>query len=334
VTERNNGKQRPTLKRDQTLEVNVNKSKGKLEGEVDELFKLPLSEFIGARKTLAARLKKEGQADQANRVQALAKPSVSAWVVNQLYWEHRDAFDRLVASGEDFRRAQSSRLAGKTADLRAPLEARREALSELTKLATALLEDADHNPTLDMIRRITTTLEGVSAYASLPDDLAPGRLTHDVDPPGFDTLGGFATGTMPKRTIEPEPKKPVRRETPATKTLLKAVPSAETKKIEKKNQAKVAAAKAAVQEANRALIKARTRAVNANAAQKKADADAKQKEHQSREAEKLLARARAASDAARGRAQTAAEEAEAAAQAVRDAEESLEMATQELDDLG
>ena len=311
----------------------MKQSKGKLEDEVDALFKLPLSEFIGARKTLAAQLKKGGQGDQANRVQTLAKPSVSAWVVNQLYWLHREAFDRLVASGESFRRAQSSRLAGKAADLRAPLEARREALSELTTLATALLEEAGHNPTLDMIRRITTTLEGVSAYASLPDDLAFGRLTADVDPPGFDTLGGFAAGPPPKRTKGPEPAKPSRKETPPTKAPLKAVPGADAKKIEKKNQAKIAAAKASVQEARRDLFKAQTRAANANAAQKKADADARQKEQQSREAEKLLARARAASEAAASRAEAAAAEAEEAAQALKDAEETLEMATKELEDL-
>ncbi len=54
---------------------NVNQSKGKLEDDVDALFRLPLTEFISARKTLAARLKKEGHGDQANRVKALVKPN-------------------------------------------------------------------------------------------------------------------------------------------------------------------------------------------------------------------------------------------------------------------
>src|SRR5882762_8751998 len=95
----------------------VTKSKNKHEDDVDALFKLPLTEFIGARKTLAARLKKEGHSDQANRVQALVKPSLSAWAVNQLYWQQRDVFDRLLATGQDFRRAQGSRHAGKAADM-------------------------------------------------------------------------------------------------------------------------------------------------------------------------------------------------------------------------
>src|SRR5258706_3565703 len=104
----------------------VNQSKSKLEDDVDALFRLPLTEFISARKTLAARLKKEGHGDQASLVKALVKPSISAWAVNQLYWMHREVFDHLIATGQNFGRAQSSRLAGKVADMREALDARRE----------------------------------------------------------------------------------------------------------------------------------------------------------------------------------------------------------------
>ena len=56
---------------------------------MDALFKLPLAEFTGARNDLAARLKREGRANDSNFVKALAKPSISAWAVNQLHWNHR-----------------------------------------------------------------------------------------------------------------------------------------------------------------------------------------------------------------------------------------------------
>ena len=165
--ERNSGK------RDSNIEGKGDHAKGHFEDDFDALFRLPLSEFIGARKTLAARLKQAGHGNEADRVKALVKPSISAWAVNQLYWKHREAFDRLIATGQRFRQAQSSRLAGKAADMRGPLDARRESLSELSDLATALLRDAGHNPTPDTIRRITTTLEAMSAYASLPDAHLP-----------------------------------------------------------------------------------------------------------------------------------------------------------------
>jgi hypothetical protein len=131
-----------------------------LEADVDALFRLPLAEFTDARNALAARLKKSGRGDDAARVKALVKPSISAWAVNHLYWNHREPFDELIASGERFHKAQTS---GKVAVMREALDARRESLTHLTDLATSLLRDAGHNPAPDTIRRITTTLEGISA---------------------------------------------------------------------------------------------------------------------------------------------------------------------------
>lgn len=307
---------------------------GKLDDDVDALFKVPLTEFISARKTLAARLKKDGHADKANRVKALVKPSISAWTVNQLYWQHRDAFDRLLSTGQNFRQAQSSLLAGKSADLRGPLDARQKALSELSNLATGLLGDAGHNPTPDMVRRITTTLEAMSAYASLPDDLAPGRLTQDIDPPGFESFASsFSGAAMPARTAKPARALPFRKETAATSAPRKAAPNVDARQIEKKHQAEIAAAKTSLQEAKRVLIKARARAQSAEAAQKTAQAEARLKEKQRREAEERLEKAAAESEAAAQRAQSAAAKVEGAAKAVKSAEQLLEVLTQELESL-
>jgi hypothetical protein len=83
--------------------------------EVDALFKLPLGEFTSARNALAAELKKAGRPAEASAVKALVKPSVSAWVVNQLYWRHRGLFDRLVAAGDKMRHAQAAQGTGDSA---------------------------------------------------------------------------------------------------------------------------------------------------------------------------------------------------------------------------
>src|SRR5262249_38372729 len=160
-------------------------SGAKLEEDVDALFKLPVAEFIGARNNLASLLKREGRADDAASVKALAKPSITAWAVNQLHWRHRDALDRLLEAGRRFQQAQASSAASKIAALRESLDARRDALSHLSELATVLLRDAGHNPTPDTMHRITTNLEALSVYATLSTGPTLGRLTHDVDPPGF-----------------------------------------------------------------------------------------------------------------------------------------------------
>src|SRR5882672_2705537 len=62
---------------------------------VDRLFQLPITEFTPARNNLSAALKKSGETDKAEWVKSLAKPPLSAWVANQLYWRHRTAFDQL-----------------------------------------------------------------------------------------------------------------------------------------------------------------------------------------------------------------------------------------------
>jgi hypothetical protein len=156
----------------------------------DELFRLPLSEFTPARNALAAKLKKGGEAEESERIKALSKPPVSAWVANQLYWKHRNAFNRLLAAGDEFRKAQAAQLGGKSADLRGPLDARRETLGELTKLAAQVLREAGHPASPEMMRRIMTTLEAVATYGDHPGGPPLGRLTADVDPPRFRGTGG------------------------------------------------------------------------------------------------------------------------------------------------
>src|SRR5215470_10147083 len=157
----------------------------------DELFRLPLSEFTAARNALAAKLKKDGDSEESDRIKALSKPPVSAWVANQLYWKHRVAFDRLLTAGELFRNAQAAQLAGKSADLRGPLDARREALGELTKLAAEILHEAGHPSSPEMMRRIMTTLEALATYGNHPGAPPAGRLTADIDPPGFEALAAL-----------------------------------------------------------------------------------------------------------------------------------------------
>jgi len=297
--------------------------------DVDALFRLPLAEFTGARNTLAAQLKKSGHGDEAVLVKALAKPSVSAWAVNQLYWNHRAAFDRLIASGERFHKAQGSRAAGKVADMRTALDARREALTQLADLASSLLRDGGSNPSLDTIRRVTTTLEAMSVYASRSDAPRPGRLTHDVDPPGFESLASFipsagkAAGEPARLTLSQK----------STKTGRKVGRDDDARQLEEMRKTKIAAARVSLQDAKRSLTEARASAQSLEAVQKKAAAEAKEAEKQRREAEKNLEKAKAAAEDAVRRARSVAAEVQEAARAVKDAERTVEKASKELEAL-
>ena len=300
----------------------------KRDDPIDALFKLPLTEFIGTRKKLAAQLKKDGNADEAERVKALAKPPVSAWTVNQLYWTHREEFDELLATGQRFRKAQTS---GKMANMREALDGRREALSQLSDLATEILRDAGHNPSLDTLRRITTTLEALSSYESLSDGLTPGRLTQDVDPPGFDSFGSFVpSAAKAKRAPDPPKVSPAKKSVTASSKPQSRTAAAEATQREER-QARINAAKVSLQGAKKSLAAARAMTKSLEAAQKRAEAVAKEAEKQRRQAEERFKKASAASEDAIERAQSIAAELTEATQALREAERTVEKATRELE---
>jgi hypothetical protein len=265
--------------------------------DLDGLFQLPLTEFTGARNALAARLKKDGRREEAEQVKALGKPSISAWAVNQLYWKHRDEFDVLIKAGERVRSAHTSQLAGKTADMRGSLAARRESLSHLARLADALLREAGHSPTPDTMRRITTTLEALSTFSSLPDTQRPGRLSDDLDPPGFDSMAALIP------SVKQEP--PAREAKPA-----KPAP----------------AAKAALRAAEQTLRKAQAKAEDASAELKKATSQAGEAEKERRLAEQRLARASIAAEEARERVKNLSAETEKAERLLHEAEAAVEEA--------
>ncbi|HEU4509433.1 MAG TPA: hypothetical protein VFR78_14400 [Pyrinomonadaceae bacterium] len=294
-------------------------AKDKLEDEIDALFRLPLAEFTGARNTLASRLKQERRTNDAERVKLLSKPPISAWTVNQLYWNHREAFDQLIATGKRFGPA---RVARKAAGMRDSLDARREILIELSDLATAVLREAGHNPGQDTIRRIVTTLEAMSAYALLPGGPTPGRLTQDLDPPSFDSLASLMSA--PAKIEEADI-------VPARKSASKATDN--VRRLEEFRKAKITAAKISLQDAKKSLADARSRAQNLEAAQKKAQAEVKETEKLRREAEQRLEKATAASEEAARRAQGIAHELGEVAKTAEEAKRAVDKATKELESL-
>jgi hypothetical protein len=304
----------------------------KQSSDTDALFQLPPTEFTAARNALAAKLKKAGKDEEAAHVKALGKPSLPAWTVNQLYWQHRKAFEALIDAGDQFRKAQAAQLGGRKADLRAPLDARRQALAELTRLAADVLRNTGHNPTPDIVRRITITLEALATYGSHNGAPPAGRLTDDIDPPGFEALaalvpqvGSGKRGSEPTRVIQFQQR--VREPRAGRK---KVTPEEEARQREEERKARLAAANAALAEAERALRDARKEAAGAEAELKQAAARAKEAEKEKAEIEKRYEQLTAAADAARQEARRVASAAEDAAQAVEDAERNVEKAKRDL----
>lgn len=305
-------------------------NKANVDAEVDALFQLSPPDFVSARNELAARLKKDGRDDEARHVKALAKPSISAWAVNQVYWRHRGDFERMIATGERFRQAQSSRLAGSGVDIRALLNEQRDVLSGLARLAADILHRASGAAPAGVMRRITASLEALSAYGSLPGAPPAGRLVDDVAPPGFDTLaalvprmGDATSATISSRVLSFQ-KEPAH--APAGRKGARRDAGDE----EQQRKARLATATRAKDQAARALADAKKTALKAQAALKQAAARAKDTEKEMVAVEERLTKVASQAHEARQQARRAAVEAESAAQAVDEAERALKKATHEL----
>ena len=153
----------------------------RLETDIDRLYQLPLAEFTAARNTLA-----RDAGDDAAVVRKLSKPSLAAWVVNQLYWKQRELYDRLIESSTALRKTHKAILGGRRADLREPSRAHEDALDAALKGGLAIIQDAGH-PVTDTTRQaVLTTLR------ALPTSEPPGRLTETLQPGGFEMLQGLS----------------------------------------------------------------------------------------------------------------------------------------------
>lgn len=181
------------------------------ERAADELYGASFEDFIGERKRLAAALKKGGDAEGAKTLAALAKPSRSAWAINQLHRRARAEIDALLRAGVEVRDAT---LAGRSEALTSASQAQRAKLGELRRRAAEILAESGHSPTDSVLKAVTTNLQSLSAAGSFDPDL-PGRLAKDRDPPGFDlfasaaglTAGTFAPKPAPKPTPTPPPER-------------------------------------------------------------------------------------------------------------------------------
>jgi hypothetical protein len=298
--------------------------------DVDALFKLPLGEFTAARNALVERLKKSGMQREATETKALAKPSVSAWVVNQLYWRHGELFASLFEAGERLRHAQSTPQPGNSA--REHVRARQEALAALREIAADVIRDGGYSATRDLLRRVTTSLEALSAYGRLPGAPPAGRLTDDVEPPGFEALTEFPRTGTKKFAAGGTPS---HAQAPAKGTAhpRRSADRRDAAALRREEQRLATAARNAVREAEHALAVARKHAERAAAKLKSAVARAKQSEAQRAEVERRLAGAAKKAEAARVQRHAAEAGARDAAQAVGSSERTLELARSRLEQL-
>jgi hypothetical protein len=174
-----------------------------LDQQIDDLYQVPLADFTRARNALM----KSVRGADATRVRTLAKPTVVAWAVNQVYWRARNVYDHVMKAGERVRKAQIAALTGKAADLREASETHRKAIADAVKEAERIAGDAGSRPAPDALMR---TFEALSLAQEPP--APPGRLSDALQPAGFEALAGVTPKIKVrlKADTTPEARKDVR----------------------------------------------------------------------------------------------------------------------------
>jgi hypothetical protein len=165
--------------------------------DIDDLFALPLDEFTEARNVLAKRLKQEGDADAAEKVRSLAKPSVATWAVNQLARREPEAVRSLLNVAARLRSAQERSLKGdRTADeLRAAQAEERELIRDLARRAEGILREAERPASGTTLERVSSLLRAAAVGEPGRTALREGRLAGDVEVSGFDAFAGMDVST-------------------------------------------------------------------------------------------------------------------------------------------
>jgi hypothetical protein len=177
-----------------------------LEQELDDLFGVPLDDFTARRNELAARLKSAGQPEAAEQVRGLRKPSVPVWAVNQVARRDPGAMTRVVEAGRQLRQAQEAAFGGGGADaVRRATADERGAVRELTRAAERLLEEAGRKPTRSVVDRIGATLRAAAVDPEAAELLARGRLTGELESPGFTAVASLAPPPSKRRRAATAP---------------------------------------------------------------------------------------------------------------------------------
>jgi hypothetical protein len=156
-----------------------------LNARIDRLYRLPRGDFTQARNDLAKELRSEGASDDAVRVKALKKPSVTAWGANQVVHHYPEAWAELLTATDRVRAAH----ADGAAELVPALERRKVALAAAVEAASGVLTRAGHRPGTPQLRKVANTLD---ALASGVTEETPGRVVQDLGALGFGALAGLA----------------------------------------------------------------------------------------------------------------------------------------------
>jgi hypothetical protein len=160
-----------------------------LESELDVLFQLSPHEMVDARNALAARLKKAGERDASLRVKSLKRPAPAAWAINQVFFCERELLEAARLQVVQMRELQATDGIDRQ-QLAAAATAQRATLQAIVDAALRHCAAAGVATGAMQERRVFTTMQGWLAGNGAE---APGRMTRELEPSGFEAIGLLGT---------------------------------------------------------------------------------------------------------------------------------------------
>jgi hypothetical protein len=153
-----------------------------LDTAVDALYARPLDEFIAARDAAVRQATDSGDRLGAARVKRLRKPSVAAWVINQVAREHPDEIGALAQLGDELRAATQDR---DRARIRALDHLRRERTDALVRAVREAGEVGGRSVSSAVLDRMTETLTAAVMDPDAAAVVRAGRLSRALQHVGF-----------------------------------------------------------------------------------------------------------------------------------------------------
>lgn len=175
-------------------------------------------EFITARDSAAARARESGDADLAERIKKLRKPTTAAWAVNLLADGEPDELRALLDLGERLRNAQRELRGDELRELAAE---RTRLLDHLTGLAVNLAAERGHKIAESGREQISQTLTAALSDPEAAAEVREATLTKPLEYSGFG-LDDLAVAAVRRQATgqKPRAKRPVKKDDSGEAELL------------------------------------------------------------------------------------------------------------------
>jgi len=160
------------------------------EEALDELYGVPLEDFVAERKRLA----KAVGGGEGRELAKLRKPSVAAWTLNQIARRERRDVDLLLDAGHRMRQAGVEKQAFDQARAKES-----EALRRLMKAVDELGVSAQ------VVAKVNAALRSAAVTEQGRELLALGRFVELPTGSGFEAYDGLELPVRPQRNAAPKP---------------------------------------------------------------------------------------------------------------------------------